>query len=79
MIDSDLLIAPYPDTIALVLTCNYSECMIPSSHEGDIALYDSIELQGINIVNIVVQASWFIIKRFEYLKLNSLKLVNECE
>lgn len=53
--------------------------MIPSSHEGDIALYDSIELQGFNIVNIVVQASWFIIKRFEYLKLNSLKLVNECK
>ena len=74
LIDSNLLITSYPYSVALILTCNHSDCMIPICHETDIAFDDPIDHHTIDTVNIIVQAFWLITKRSEYLEFNSLKL-----
>jgi len=53
--------------------------MIPSGHETDIAFDDPIHYQTINLVNLIVHASWLCTKRCEYFKFNSLNLIDECK
>jgi len=79
LIDSNLFITPYPYSVALILTSNNSDCMIPICHETDIAFDDPTDHHTIDIVNIIVQAFWLITKRSEYLEFNSLNLINECK